>query len=124
MGNNGNGRWLKFLRSEGRNYVPSLVVLQLYANDFRDNLHEGLFELSSGNRLVEKPVPPESIVSKIQRLVDKVPAFSDSHAIALLNHARAKLKYDYLYKAETDSKEDLVTYLLLEEIISICKRED
>ena len=123
MGDNGNGRWLKFLRSEGKGYDPSLVVLQLYANDFYDNLNEGLFELSSDNRLVENPVSPEDIVRKIQRFVDKVPILYDSHAISLLNHARAKFKYDYLYNPETTSNEDLLTYRLLEEVISLCNQE-
>ncbi len=46
MGDNGNGRWVKFLRAEGEKYNPSLVVLQIHGNDFQDNIREQLFELS------------------------------------------------------------------------------
>ena len=46
MGDNGNGRWIKFLRAEGTKFNPSLVVLQIHANDFHDNIREHLFEVS------------------------------------------------------------------------------
>jgi hypothetical protein len=56
VGNSGNGRWAKFLRAEARRYNPALVVLQIHANDFGDNIRERLFELSPAGELIELPV--------------------------------------------------------------------
>ena len=122
IGDNGNGRWVKFLKDKGKRYDPRLVVLQLYANDFNDNLNEGLFELSPEYELVEKEVPAESNARKIQRFVDNIPGLSSSYLIGLLNKVRAKLKYEYVYKTETTVEEDTLTYRLLEEVISLCNQ--
>ena len=45
IGLNGNGRWLKFLREKGALVRPKLIVLQLFINDFTENLDELFFRL-------------------------------------------------------------------------------
>ena len=57
LGNNGNGRAVKFLRTEGPRYNPALVVLQVHDNDFDDNISEALFELTPAGELRELPYP-------------------------------------------------------------------
>jgi hypothetical protein len=123
MGANGNGRWVKFLKLKGGDYAPRLVVLQLFANDFFNNKYEKLFELSVDKRLVEKQVPSEGLIRKIQWFVDKVPIIYDLHLFGLLNHVRARFKYDLFCNSETTSNEDLLTYRLLEEVISVCDQQ-
>lgn len=88
MGNNGNGRWLKFLRLAAPVYQPRLVVLQVMGNDFKDNLNEGLFELHS-NELIERPVPPPSPSRILQHLVEVIPGLANSHLIGLLRQVWA-----------------------------------
>ena len=130
MGDNGNGRWIKFLRSEGKFYNPRLVILQLLENDFRDNLDERLFELSSNNELRELPVPPISKTRIIQNFVDKIPGLSNSHLFGLVNQVRWLLakKPSASPSEQTASsmsydKGDHLTYLLLEEVIAKCDYE-
>lgn len=83
IGNTGNGRWLKFLRSEAARYAPRAVVLQVHANDFADNLREGLFRLDEGGGLVEAPVPPPGLGRRVQQLVEAVPGLSYSYLVGL-----------------------------------------
>ena len=82
MGNNGNGRWLKFLRLAAPAYQPRLVVLQVMGNDYEDNVAEGLFKLRGG-KLLERPVPPRSSSRVLQQVVEAVPGLASSHLVAL-----------------------------------------
>ena len=83
IGNSGNGRWLKFLRREAPTYSPRAVVLQVHANDFDDNLREGLFRLGEDGQLVELPVPPAGLGRLLQEVVEAVPGLSSSHLVGL-----------------------------------------
>ena len=88
MGNNGNGRWLKFLRLAAPAYEPRLVVLQIMGNDYKDNVAEGLFELR-GEELLERPVPPRSFLRLLQRVVEGAPGLAYSHLVGLLSQVLA-----------------------------------
>jgi len=122
MGDNGNGRWIKFLRLEGKSYTPRLIVLQLLENDFWDNVNERLFELSEHNDLMELPVQPISKIRTIQNFVDKVPFINNSYLFGLINQARWLLEQKSSASISSMDKDDL-TYRLLEEVISICNSE-
>ena len=88
MGNNGNGRWVKFLRLAAPNFEPRLVVLQIMANDFEDNAREGLFELRGGE-LIERSIPPPSTSRNLQHLVEAVPGLASSHLVGLIRQVLA-----------------------------------
>lgn len=83
IGDTGNGRWLKFLRGEARNYAPRLVVLQVHANDFQDNPAEGLFALAPEGGLVALPARVPGTLRRIQGFVESVPGLSFSYLIGL-----------------------------------------
>jgi len=129
IGNNGNGRWLKFLRGEARQFNPSLVVFQLFKNDFEENLAEKFFELSGDGQLRELPVPPIDNVRRIQNMIDLIPGLSSSRLIALANNFRRRHDRDVINRvwnneAEINNEKDQLTYRILEEAITICKSED
>ena len=46
INDNGNGRWVKFLKREGYKYNPRLIVIQFHGNDFYDNIRERFFFLA------------------------------------------------------------------------------
>lgn len=90
MGDNGNGRWIKFLKSEADRFKPRLVVLQIMANDYEDNVREALFSVTDAGELNELPVR----ISKAKALepwLDKVPGLSSSHLYGLLRQVVAAL---------------------------------
>lgn len=83
IGNTGNGRWVKFLRAEAAGYAPRAVVLQVHANDFGDNLREGLFRLEEDGVLDEQPVPAPGMGRRAQRFVEAIPGLSHSYLVGL-----------------------------------------
>ena len=83
MGNNGNGRWVKFFEHDAAKFRPRIVVFQVMANDFDDNLAEHLFQLDSNGRLRELPIGPPSLARKAQTFVDDVPGLSYSYLVSL-----------------------------------------
>jgi hypothetical protein len=132
LGNIGNGYWLKFLRREGRKYNPRLIVLQLMANDFRDNVRERLFELSSNNELRELAIPHKSAARTFQDLLDSVPKLSSLYLVGF-----ARQIHRYFLGSPVDSvaqighsdaselgPEDQLTFRLMEEILRLSKDED
>lgn len=128
MGDNGNGRWIKFLRTKGRGLEPRAVVFQLMSNDFIDNQDEGLFELSEDQELIELQVPPIEPIRMVQNVVDAVPGLADSHLAGLMYQAyvSAESQIDSA-PIDPDSRDypfneaDLLTYKLLQEAIDICQ---
>jgi len=85
MGYNGNGRWLKFLEREGRRFEPRLVVLQMMANDFDENVVENLYELDkTTNVLRENPVPAPDWIRRSQVVFEWIPGLSYSYVVSLL----------------------------------------
>jgi hypothetical protein len=83
LGDNGNGRWVKFFDHDAAKFRPRVVVLQVMANDFDDNLHERLFELDGRRQLHELPIPPLSFGRRIQAIVEHIPGASYSYLAGL-----------------------------------------
>jgi hypothetical protein len=83
MGNNGNGRWVKFFEYEAAKFHPRLVVFQVMANDFDDNLREHLFRLDAADALQELPIERPGFARKIQTLVDATPGLAYSRLVGL-----------------------------------------
>jgi hypothetical protein len=84
IGDSGNGYWIKFLRTRGEALAPRLVVMQVFENDFSDNLGEGLFALDADGQLVERAVPAPGLMRKAQRVIDAVPLLPASHLVGLM----------------------------------------
>jgi len=131
MGANGNGRWIKFLRTEAKSYDPRVVIIQLMANDFQDNVNERLFRLSADKNLVELPVPPIEMVRVVQNFVDNIPGLADSHLLGLTYQAYWSIGQGGMpAPAKTvnvnnmPNDHDELTYRILEEVVSICRQEN
>jgi len=131
VGNNGNGRWVKFLRTEGKKYNPSLVVLQVLANDFQDNVHERLFEVAPTGDLRELSTPQGGAQRIVQGLIESIPGLAHSYLVGLV---RQVLGSEVSVRSNADSKISLIThdqalleeqllFRLLEEVLSLCKKE-
>jgi GDSL-like Lipase/Acylhydrolase family len=132
IGDNGNGRWIKFLRAAAASYEPQLVVLQVHVTDFWDNLREGLFQLTGSGELEELPVPPKGWARRLQTVIEAVPGLPYSHLIGLLRELpgpraaglpeadRARTAADR--PAPGSSYRDRLTQRLIEEAVRICAR--
>lgn len=83
MGNNGNGRWVKFLEHDATKFRPRIIVFQVMANDFDDNLAEHLFQLGTEGGLHELPIAPPGLARKAQALIDDMPGLSYSYLVGL-----------------------------------------
>src|SRR5262245_45028362 len=88
IGNAGNGFWLKLLRRDGAAMRPAVVVMQIFENDFADNLNDGLFALQPGGSLRELPVPAASALRRLEAVIQAVPGLSYSHLLGLLRQLR------------------------------------
>ena len=84
MGDNGSGRPLKFLRRDAAALNPRIIVLQVHANDFGDNVRERLFELDQAGELVERPVLPPGRERLVKTVIESVPGLPYSHLVGLL----------------------------------------
>lgn len=125
IGNVGNGRWLKFLRREGKRYNPQLIVLQLMDNDFHENLQESLFAISDDGKLVEQEPARPGGLRFVQAFVEAVPGLSYSYLIGFLREAYwAIAPVPQIPTDESERMEfDRITYHLVDEILHICKQE-
>ena len=83
MGNNGNGRWVKFFEHDAAKFRPRIVVFQVMANDFDDDLAERLFRLDTDGGLRELPIPPPGLARRAEMMIDDVPGLSYSHLVGL-----------------------------------------
>jgi hypothetical protein len=119
MGDNGNGRWLKFLTLEAPRYAPRLVVLQVMENDFEDNLVEGLFVLRDRN-LIEQPIPPPG---PGRRIMEVVPQLAYLHVVGLLRQVRWPAWKGGADRDIPDRSEHLdeLTYRLIERALQLCQ---
>jgi lysophospholipase L1-like esterase len=130
MAGNGNGRWVKFLRREGKKYNPRLVILQFFDNDFNDNIGEHLFSLTLSGELEELPIPPPSKARIIQNVVEQIPALSDSYFIGLIKQVLTSntIIHKLMSTKETQNSgnpsKDQLTFRLLEEILTLCNNKD
>jgi len=75
---NGQGRWLKFLRRDAKDYTPRLVVMQLCENDFGDNEIDWLYRLREDGSLEELTVRTAGTVDRIRDAVEAIPGVSYS----------------------------------------------
>ena len=131
IGDNGNGRWLKFLEREAPRYAPRLVVLQVTGNDFYDNHDEGLFELSPGGELVELAVPAPGTKRRIQRVIELVPGVAYLHLVGLMRQIRmpAGVRSSPREPSDPESIRQArlvlasLTHRLIEEALSTCAEQ-
>lgn len=84
IGYTGTGRFLKFLRNEGKRFNPKIVVLQIMSNDFDDNLLEGMFSLTPNDSLIEHPVPQQSLSQQVYTFAEAIPGIADSYVFSLI----------------------------------------
>jgi GDSL-like Lipase/Acylhydrolase family len=94
MGDNGNGRWVKFFDNDAARFRPGIVVLQVMANDFDDNLAERLYELDASDRLHALPIGPPGLGRKVQALIEDVPGLSNSYLVGLASVAARSMTAD------------------------------
>lgn len=92
MGNNGNGRWVKFFEHDALAFHPRIIVFQVMANDFDDNLAEHLFQLDSNSELHEFPVGPPGLERTVQRIVNDIPGLAYSHLVSLVFGAAEQIE--------------------------------
>lgn len=121
MGDNGNGRWIKFLNRDAPRYAPKLVVLQVMDNDFYDNPAEGLYVLRDGE-LVEQPIAPPGPREWIQSALNAIPLIARLHLVGLMRQVRnptAVGPNDDAKPAEKNQSE--LTYRLVDRAIEICQ---
>jgi lysophospholipase L1-like esterase len=84
IGDTGTGRALRLIRGFTlKEAGPTLLVLEIMANDFDDNDRDGFFFINSSGVLIERnePLKP-SMLQELQPLFEKMPGFSQSHFFA------------------------------------------
>jgi lysophospholipase L1-like esterase len=126
IGNNGNGRWVNFLRAEGRKYNPCLIVLQIFNNDYQDNLDEHFFNLRSPGELEELPIRPQNKMRILQTMIEYIPGLSYSYFLGLVKQVLMSKAIEGGSLNKSDSPEynspskDGLTLRLIQEILVIC----
>lgn len=70
---NGQGRWVKFLERDAKDYRPRVVVMQLCYNDFGDNELERLYAVDESGTLTALPVPGPRTVDRVRDLIEMIP---------------------------------------------------
>jgi lysophospholipase L1-like esterase len=123
MGDNGNGRWIKLLRADVERLKPRLVVLQVAANDFNDNVREALFSVLDNGVLVEAPVKVGR-ARTLERISDAIPGLSSSHFYALVRQVVASLLSRAPAAPAPEGYADRLTVRLIEEAVSICQKRE
>jgi hypothetical protein len=128
MGDNGNGWWVKFLRSEGKKYHPALVVLQLHRTDFYDNIHERLFTVTPTGALQELPVPRQTVKRALQWPVENLPGLAHSYLVGLARQmswrggAPREDAAGQSTRSERAVQQNQLLFRLLEEVFAICEQ--
>jgi hypothetical protein len=126
IGNSGNGYWIKFLRNRAPALGPRLVVMQVFANDFEDNLRERLFEVALDGSLLELAVPPPDAMRKLQGFIEAVPGASQSHLVGLVRQVLAPgrgsdaLASGRNASATAAGAEDRITFGILQGALATC----
>lgn len=125
IGNSGNGYWIKFLRLYGDTMEPRLVVMQVFANDFQDNVREGLFTVGSDGSLLELAIPAPGSMRRLQGLIEAIPGASQSYLVGLLRQALSGRGAVEAGAAGTSdgagAREDDVTLAILRVAIASCQ---
>jgi hypothetical protein len=91
LGNNGNGQWVRFLRAHLHDIDPSIVVLQVMANDFEDNVQENRFRLTESGDLIENDLR-EPLARRLERYVSRIPGVAQSHLYAAARESIAFMR--------------------------------
>jgi hypothetical protein len=126
IGNNGNGRWVKFLRMEGKIYNPCLIILQLFNNDYEDNLDEHFFELTPSGELAELPITELGKMRILQNMIEYIPGLSHSYLVGLVKQVLMSKTADGKSIDKNGSPEsglyskDRITLRLIEEVLTLC----
>jgi lysophospholipase L1-like esterase len=128
IGDNGNGRWLKFLREKGDSLSPKLIVLQLHFTDFTDNLNEQSFRIGEKDELIELSAnQAKKRVQSLQEIVELIPGVDRLYLVGLLRHLystanqSAQKSPDHM---ETDTAgSDRLTYRIIENILKLCRNK-
>ena len=129
MGDNGNGRWVIFLRRLAKGFNPALVVLQICENDVEDNFREHLFALTSDGQLREIPVPPPGARRLAQEILEQIPGLANSYVVGLVRQVSwggpVAPRVADAHTASADRGETSVAEMLqlrlLQEALRICK---
>lgn len=130
IGDNGNGRWIKFLKREVEHYNPRLVVLQLIENDFSDNVREHLFDLTPSGQLHECKVPPPGLSRKVQNFIEKVPSLSYLYLVSLgrqikwLSHQKSNIQREKDSEHMSFSYAERLTFCIVKEVLWICRNHN
>jgi len=129
MGNNGNGRWIKLLRTEADQFKPRLVVLQVMANDYEDNVREAYFRVLDNGDLVELPIR-NNWARGLEPFLDAIPGLSSSHVYGLIRQAIAGQGFRTAAAAGSGQNAeargslayaDRLTERLIAEAVAICR---
>ncbi|MBX2992376.1 MAG: SGNH/GDSL hydrolase family protein [Bacteroidetes bacterium] len=124
IGNLGTGRWIKFLRNEGKRLNPRFVVLQLSDNDFHDNTAEALFHLTENDSLVENSPRSPGSFRHIQKVIDAVPGLAYSYLVCLVRDVMSFTAAEPQAMPTEDEvlRKNQLTYRLIHEIVALCER--
>jgi hypothetical protein len=120
IGYSGNGFWVKFLRGEAEAFDPEWVIMQLFDNDFEENVREQLFALDSSGSLRELPVPPPDAMRRLQTVIEAIPGLSRLYLVGLLRQVHAP--HTAPSRTQRLTPNDALTLRIVEEAISICRR--
>jgi lysophospholipase L1-like esterase len=127
-GNTGNGYWLRFLRAEGENYDPRLVVLGFCVNDFSDNIAEGIFTIDETGALKEDTTARlQQGARTAQEIIERVPGLAYSHLVGLARQAFSERltsggRTDTTTSADTSASDEL-TYRLVGATLDLCREK-
>jgi len=122
VGNAGTARSLRYLEENPHGLAPDLTIYQFCANDFDDNLGEGLYRLDAEGGLVALPAPAEpGALRGVQAWVDRVPLLSDSHLFCLVREAitaaaLSRRRHDANATGARDTGDEL-TYALVTRLV-------
>ena len=117
----GQGRWLRFLTRDAAALQPRLIVMQFCANDFADNLVEGLYHTEADGTLRESPIPPQRAVRALQERIEALPIVPYSRIYAVLKQSvRYALERNPPAKHPAAGAHDELTYALTEACLRVC----
>ena len=127
VGDTGTGRAVRFLREWKADAAhPVILVHQFSPNDYRDNLHEGIFSLSPAGDLVETTGDlPASRIRKLQGVIEGIPGLAESYLFsAALESWKPWNRWRKAPEAGgemTDGDGEMLTYRLLSELLRIAE---
>ncbi|MEM7201399.1 MAG: SGNH/GDSL hydrolase family protein [Planctomycetota bacterium] len=121
LSNSGNGRWIHELRGPLADFSPRLVVLQLFRNDFTDNIAEHLFTRIPAGGLKEHPPRPPGLKRRLQPVLDKIPGLNSSYLFAFLRQLAGSRRSGAPSDPQRSHVAARLTFAIVEEALSICR---